>query len=336
MNHNELLPWHRPVFADLWARRDRLPHALLIHGKRGIGKARLASTVAQAVLCEAPTTTGACGSCSACSWFSSGSHPDARHVEPVNREQVEEEGGSAKKSMQIVVDQVRALSDFLNMSTHRGGWRPVVIQPAEALNASAANALLKNLEEPPPHTLFILVSHALHQVLPTIKSRCRLLPVPAPTRAEATDWLHGQGIDHAELAAAHTGDAPLLAVDLPVEDYWEQRRRFLKYLAAPRLDPLAGAEECQETGIPLALEWLQKWTYDVAARNLTGALKYNVDQADAVTRTAANCDPARVLRLHRELLRMQRHAHHPLNARLALEQLFMSYADAVTARPAVQ
>lgn len=251
----------------------------------------------------------------------------------MTEEQAEEEGASAKKTTQIVVEQVRALSDFLAVSTHRGGWRPVLLHPAEAMNASAANALLKNLEEPPPHTVFILVSHRLHQVLPTIKSRCQLLPLPAPTREEAAAWLKSHDVPQSDVAAAYTGGAPLTAVDLPTQDYWQQRQRFLKHLAGGRIDPLLAAEECQDAGIPLMLEWLQKWTYDIAARKLTGQLRYNVDYADAIGRLATASNPIRMLRFHRELVAMQRHAHHPLNARLFAEQVLMSYAEAAANKP---
>jgi DNA polymerase-3 subunit delta' len=326
-----ILPWHRAHFADLWTRRESLPHALLIHGKKGIGKLRFAETLARALLCEAPTAEGSCGNCPSCTWFTSGSHPDFRQLEPITEEK-EEEGPPAKKSPQIVVEQVRALSDFLSVSTHRGGWRPVLLQPAEGLNPSAANALLKSLEEPPARTLFIVVSHRVHQVLPTIKSRCQLLALPAPTRAQAAAWLKSEGVEQAELAAAHTGGAPLMATELPMEDYWEQRRRFLRLLAGGRVDPLSGADECQDAGIPLMLEWMQKWTYDVAVRKLVGEIRYNIDHEDAISRTASMCNPVRMMRFHRELVRMQRHAHHPLNARLFAEQLLMGYAEAAASR----
>ncbi|HWI14414.1 MAG TPA: DNA polymerase III subunit delta' [Burkholderiales bacterium] len=330
---SNILPWHSAAFATLWKGRDRLPHALLIHGKQGTGKLRFATALAHGLLCERPSPEGPCGVCPACRWTTASSHPDLRHVEPLAEEQDEEEGAPAKKkNMQIVVEQVRALSDFLTVSTHRGGWRPVLLHPAEALNPSAANALLKSLEEPPAQTLFILVSHRLHQVLPTIKSRCRLVPLPTPSRTAAAAWLKSEGVEQPELAAAHTGGAPLAAIDLPIADYWDQRRRFLRHVAVQRIDALTAADECQEVGIPLMLEWMEKWTYDIAALKMSGEVRYNIDHEEAITRLAAGCDELRMLRFHRELIRMQRHAHHPLNARLFAEQLMMSYAQAAASR----
>jgi len=329
-----VMPWHRAAFADVLGRKEKLPHALLLHGRRGIGKLHFGLALAQAVLCEAPALGDSCGACASCTWFQSGSHPDFRRLEPAEDSDPDDDGPRTKASTQIVIEQVRALSDFLFVSTHRGGWRPVLVHPAEALNPNAANALLKNLEEPPAHTLFILVTHRLHQLLPTIKSRCQLLPLPAPRAEDATAWLAEQGIDDAKLAAAHTGHAPLLAMELQGRDYWAQRKRFLGHLAAPQIDVLTAAEQCNEAGIPLLLEWLQKWTYDVASRQLTGVVRYNPDQEKALARVAAACSAVRMLRFHRELVRMQRHAQHPLNVRLFLEQLLFAYAEVASPRTA--
>ena len=328
-----VLPWHESEYAALWDRRERLPHALLIHGRQGTGKLRFATALAQALLCEKPGAGRACGACPSCNWFAGGSHPDFMHLEPVTEDSGEEEGATGKKRAQITVEQVRALSGFLSVSTHRGGWRPVLLHPAEGLNPSAANALLKSLEEPPARTIFILVGHRLHQVLPTIKSRCQLLPLASPSREEAGRWLDAQGVSNAGLASAYSGGAPLTALAPPSENFWEMRQRFVRHLAAPRLDPLSAADECQDAGIPLVLEWLQKWTYDIAACRLGAGLRYNVDQEAAISRLASGSDPIRVLRMHRELVRMQRHANHPLNARLFVEQVLMSYAEATAAGP---
>jgi DNA polymerase-3 subunit delta' len=327
------LPWHETAYGRLLRQRARLPHALLLHGRRGIGKLRFALAVAEALLCERPLEGGSCGGCAACAWTTSGTHPDLRRVEPAAEAELEaeQETRRGKASTQIVIEQIRGLADFLFIGAHRGGWRIVLVNPAEGLNMSAANALLKNLEEPPPQTLFLLVSHRLHALLPTIKSRCQLLPLPSPTVDEATQWLEAQGIEDAALAAAYTGQAPLLAIDLPVEDYWPQRKRFLDHLAT-EFDALSVAERSADAGIPLLLEWMQKWTYDLATRNILGKVRYNVDFEKAIAPLAGVCDPIRTLRFHRDVLRQQRHAEHPLNARLFLEHMLLSYADLIERR----
>src|SRR5690606_42152255 len=102
--------------------------------------------------------------------------------------------GAAKRapSKEIRVDQIRALESWFNTATHRGGWRVALLYPAQALNVISANALLKVLEEPPPHTVFLLVADAPDRLLPTLVSRCRRLPLPAPSSDDALQWLTEQ------------------------------------------------------------------------------------------------------------------------------------------------
>jgi DNA polymerase-3 subunit delta' len=234
------LPWQTP-FAMHWLQRQAsLPHALLIHGLSGTGKREFALAMAQALLCERRTPGSAdfaCGECDACHWSAVGNHPDLMHVRPAAlaaREGVDvagdesaldeppgEESSSAKKKLseELRVDQIRALEPWYHRATHRGGLRIVVLYPAEAMNAIAANALLKALEEPSPETLFLLVTDAPDRLLATILSRCQRLTIPMPTVTQSLSWLTQQGIEESDagqwLAAA--GDAPLRALALSVQ-----------------------------------------------------------------------------------------------------------------------
>ena len=95
-----------------------------------------------------------CGACASCRYAAAGQHPDLRVVEPVDVED-----GEAKPVEWIAVDRIRALTRWAELTSHRGGAKVASIAPAERMNAAAANALLKTLEEPPASTFFILVSH---------------------------------------------------------------------------------------------------------------------------------------------------------------------------------
>jgi len=166
---------HRAVelFTSAWSSR-RLHHAWLLAGPKGVGKATFARMAATRVLAEAagpavelpgletppehPVTR----------LLAAGSHPDFRHLERLERPT----GGLARN---ISVDQVRSLGDLLSVTPSLSPWRAMVIDSVDDLEASAANALLKMLEEPPANTLFFLVSHAPGRLLPTIRSRCRRL-----------------------------------------------------------------------------------------------------------------------------------------------------------------
>jgi len=305
--------------------KSTLPHALLLSGPRGIGKLAFARALSQGLLCETPAPRGsACGTCSGCLWFDAGTHPDYRQVEPAL---VESETEDAVKKTTISVEQVRALADFVNISSHRGGAKVIVIEPAEALNVNAANALLKSLEEPPSGTFFLLVSHRPHQLLPTIRSRCQSIALRAPDRAAAAAWLAQQGVQAAEVALAHVGNAPLLALELNASGYWGARTAFLNQLARPELDVFAAAQAAEGSPIPHVLAWLQKWSYDVAQHRAVGRVRYNPDYEKAIARASAAAKPLAVLRFNREMVKAQRNAQHPLNARLFVEDVLLMYRN---------
>jgi len=152
---------------------NRLHHALLLAGPNGIGKATLAFRLAFHLLSfprpeEAPPELLVPDPAS--SLFRSiaqGAHPSVLHLtRPAN------ERTKGYKSV-ITVDEIRRLSRFLSMTAHDGGWRIVIVDPADDLNTNAANALLKSLEEPPARTLFVLIAHSPGALLPTIRSRCQ-------------------------------------------------------------------------------------------------------------------------------------------------------------------
>jgi len=160
-------------------RRGALHHAYLFGGPEGVGKARAARLLAQAANCEgpgAPAQDDACGTCGPCRKIEKGVHPD---VVVLAEERVMakagrwEPKGGRTPSKDIVVDQVRDLVDHrLAMKRFEGRRRFVVIDPADAMNAQAQNALLKTLEEPPDDTTLVLVASSPDSLLPTIRSRC--------------------------------------------------------------------------------------------------------------------------------------------------------------------
>ena len=158
---------------DAW-RGGRMHHAWLLTGPRGLGKASVAEAAAKRVLAEAagPALTGAGldvpDDHRIAHLFAAGSHPDYRKLERLEKPT----SGLARN---ISVDQVRKLGEMLTMTPALSPWRVIVIDSVDDLEASAANALLKMVEEPPANTLFLLVSHNPGRLLPTIRSRCRRL-----------------------------------------------------------------------------------------------------------------------------------------------------------------
>jgi DNA polymerase III subunit delta' len=161
------------AFASAWKSR-RLHHAWLLAGPKGVGKATFAKSAATRILSEASGPAVDMPGLETppdhpmARLVAAGSHPDFRFLERLERPT----GGLARN---ISVDQVRSLGDLLAVTPSMSPWRAIVIDAADDLEPSAANALLKMLEEPPAKTLFFLVSHAPGRLLPTIRSRCRRL-----------------------------------------------------------------------------------------------------------------------------------------------------------------
>lgn len=306
-------PWNQPILDSLKAARERLPHALLVHGPRGVGKLGLAERLAQALLCEhADLPARPCGRCDACRWYLGGNHPDFRRVEPEAiakqppaTDEEGEEGSEAparrtkQPSIVIGVDQIRDLADFLNLRSHRGALRIALVHPAEDMNANAANALLKGLEEPPPGAMFILISHRPARLLPTIRSRCVAVPVPIPSRDVAVAWLKAQSAPDPERWLAFAGGAPVQALAYAAEAAgWD---RLLKSPAA--IDSRDDLERLAEV--------LQKIAYDRAFSAFGIAPKYRTGGP------AGNPAKARRwLAFARKMGENRALSRHPLNPRL--------------------
>ncbi len=328
-----IYPWQKTDWTRLQELRKRPPHGLLFKGAKGIGKLELAINFAQSLLCEHPDEAGfACGQCPSCHWFEQGSHPDFRLLQPEalsaeGEDSDDSKSSSGKKpSKQISVDQVRSLADFFGMSAHQGGRRVVVIHPAEAMNTNAANALLKNLEEPPQGLLFILVAHKPQQLLPTILSRCLSFVLPAPDAASAARWLAEQGVRNPAEALAASGFAPLQAVQLDEQLGSEERDKLLRAVRQPAaLDVFALAEALQKTEQVLVVQWLQQWCYDLGSMKLAGKLRYHLGEEAAIRKLVEPIEPLNLARMQKLLQSAKREAQHTLNPKLFLEALLLSY-----------
>ena len=277
-------------------------------GAKGIGKLDLAINFAQSLLCQRQDESGyACGKCPSCHWFEQGSHPDYRLLQPEalsleGEESDESKPVSGKKpSKQISVDQIRGLADFFGMSAHQGGRRVIVIHPAEAMNINAANALLKNLEEPPQGLLFILVSHKPQQLLPTILSRCVMITLSSPDEETATSWLSGQGVKNPAETLAVSGFSPLQAVQLDA-GLGEEHDKLLRAIRMPQdLDVFALAEALQKSEQMLVVQWLQQWCYDLSSMKLAGRLRYHPGEEAAIKKLVGPVAPLNLARMQKHL-----------------------------------
>lgn len=207
-------------------RQASLPPSLIFAGPRGVGKRLTATAVAQALNCLAPTGDDACGTCAACTRIARGVHPDVLVVEPG-------ESGAIK------IEQIRQVIDRTGYRPFEGKRRAVIIDDADALVSAAQNALLKTLEEPPPASIFILVTSRPDVLLATVRSRCPRLRFGPLSEQEVAAALRARGHSQAEaLAVAATSDGSLgRALDTSAGDLVEARAAAERVLVGAAATP---------------------------------------------------------------------------------------------------
>ncbi len=360
-----LPPWLGVPLAQ--ALRQQRGHALLITGPAGVGQFELSMALAEAWLCEsvsadpaadshaaAHAATGlntragatpprvACGHCASCHLLAVRAHPDLRVLLPDalrdalgwgadDAEGTADKASKAKPSKEIKVDAVRAAVGFAQSTSARGRGKVVLIHPAEQMNAIAANALLKTLEEPPGAARFILATAAPDALLPTIRSRCQAVPLALPDATVAATWLTGQGIEQAGVLLAGAGGQ--------VQDVLRWRELGVSaaaWSALPR--QLAGGEGgvLSVWPVPEAIAVLQKVCHDAMCIVVAATPRYFPEAAfgAAAGRTPSAGRSAALAPLSdwsRDLARLARHADHPVGVPLMLDALVAQAQSALAA-----
>jgi DNA polymerase-3 subunit delta' len=279
-----LAPWQqRPLQTALAAlMAGRLGHALLLGGAARLGKRAVADALAARLLCSTPGADGlACGHCRGCRLLAAGTHPDFLGIGLEVNEKTD------KLRSEVTIDQVRRLGRQFALTPQLGGAQVAVLDPADALNTSACNALLKTLEEPMPGRYLLMVSAHPARLPATIRSRCQRLEFRIPGRDEARQWLLAAGhaatqVD-AALEAAH--GHPGLAADWLADGSLELRRSVRADLAALAAGK-AGA-------LDVAARWLADERVELrlsfaadTARDLCGRLAGAVPMGEAAALTA--------------------------------------------------
>jgi len=311
--------WLAPAREQLAAavRHDRMAHAVLVQDAPGAGGAQLALWLAQLLLCIAPAANRPCGSCPACLGVREDRHPDFTRI------------GLIEESKQIRIEQARELSAHLALASHQGGYKVALIDPADALNWNAANALLKTLEEPPARTVLILVAQQPSRLPATLLSRCQRVRIRAPEREAALAWLSGSvGEGPWEAVLDVIGNAPLLAAGLEpraVLAIRDETLAGLRDLTARRADAAQLADAWSRSELALRLGCFENWLTERIRRAL-GAGTYSAEMRDGThtDRADPGSNVPRLFDLLDQLRALRAALATPVNRSLVLESLLRS------------
>ncbi len=365
MQVNQIAPWLQP----LWQGLDfaNFPNAILLHGQSGIGKFTFSVELAKALLCESSSTSKPCNQCEACHWFDTGNHPDFIALVPETHRKLlphadyegdespkrgkvarEDDGESSEKKEKknISIEETRSAIENLSIGTHRGGNRVILIYPLEMLRSDSANTLLKSLEEPPANTIFILLADRVDRVLPTIRSRCRLLTAPRPDRAQGLAWLKNQlgnvsglkiGDADIETIYDEQGGAPFSVLDSLIARHNKddkddltisiQASRYLLQSMAQgvKINWLDAAEKIHKAQFSYLLASMQRWISDLQSVAQGGDPRYFPKHLATLQGLSKMANVQKLLQFWKSLVQARRHENHPLANRIQLEALLSQY-----------
>lgn len=312
-----------------------LPNALLFTGIEGTGKKTAALTFAQACNCqtlglfsdpgpEPPLPLEAiepCGRCRACRKILSDAHPDLIRVKPDGE--------------MIKVDQVRALCGILARKPREAARRVVIISDAHKFNTEAANTLLKTLEEPPDHTLFILTARQAADILPTIVSRCQQVRFNPISRPVLESWLVSRmscPAPEARVIAAMAGGSLVQAERMAQKDWMNRRNWVLGEMEAlpsgSVADCLAFAETLakRKDGVQSAFEIMKNWLRDIALYPAHPDNLILTDRAAAIAEASRRIPPETLIRRFKAIEKAERDIKANANLRITLEALILFLA----------
>ncbi|MDC1288341.1 hypothetical protein N8198_10695 [Gammaproteobacteria bacterium] len=322
-----LFPWQSAVLERALALKheNRLPHAVMLETASDYQMADLARYLSMFLLCDQPQNLSLCGTCEACRMMSASTYADFSQVT------LEVDDKSKKLSKNIKIEQIRNLIHELHLTRKYDRLKIAVIFPAEAMNKSSANALLKTLEEPAAGVLLLLITRNPGRIPITLRSRCQSWTIDPADAHASLEWLADQGID-AEVAAQYlqyAGGDPLLAVHLQQQNYAQRVETFKSGLAAFLRGRLSASELCKD---------LFSGEISITRRLIEMTLKAYCYKACGLDSTAQRTSPAEQDKA-RDLLDLQRRAQQQLQVeennldfQLQLEDVLISLKQILTRR----
>ncbi len=326
-------------------RKGKIPHALLFTGIEGLGKKEAANVFAMACNCLATEFSNQpvsgkgidhkmedgpaspCGRCKSCKKIISGNHPDVISIEP--------------DRAHIRIGQIRDLCQMLAMKPYEARHRVVIISDAHALNPEAGNSLLKVLEEPPDRTVLVLTAHHLHDLLPTIASRCQHIRFNPISHEVLTDFLvakEGISAREADLLATLAKGSLTRALSLVATGWFEQRAWILRVMekgtsSQSTLDRvttlLAFSEKLaqKKDRVESTLEILRIWFRDLMIYQLSPDMVVNKDLSHTLKRISEETAMDDLLSAYDAVQSAQEKINGNANPRLTLDVMMMKLTE---------
>ncbi|MCX8514695.1 MAG: AAA family ATPase [Burkholderiales bacterium] len=318
MENKELFKWQQQEFIQLNKMTNKqMPQAILLYGEKGIGKKTFAYNWIQSILCGNRNSYGLyCNQCNSCKLFNNLSHPDFFNI------------GQNEDEVMISVATIRKAIDFISTSSHISKYKLILVEDSSRLNLSAANALLKIMEEPTAHALFVLVSNNINSILPTITSRCFKFQLKKPENAVAIEYLQQQKIDNLTFWLNFSNNCPLIETKLNTE----QINLFIKVLSNPNIDDIyifSSEFDGKTIAFSFILEFFHKWICDLIAYNVTNQIIYFKEYTTNFESLKAKIKVKKIFQLQERLLFLISWDKHSLNYKLQIENFLFQYYNAL-------
>lgn len=319
-----LLPWQQQNWQQLnhYLQQNRIPQALLISGVRGIGKSNLARQFAYALLCPNRNSDGInCGTCTYCALIKAGTHPDFIEITLEEDKKV------------ITINQIRSLIIDSYLKPQFQNYRVIVIQPADAMTISAANAFLKSLEEPQERTACILLTDKPNNLTATIRSRCQKIVASPPDVHSLDIWLHANNlvinaasyinlVKSSILTLKHLEDSTVLKQRLECFNDW-------MVLAMEQANPaLVAAKWAAYPEIEL-LDWILSWVVDIIKSDYRVQIEiaYNQDFIISLQKFSQKIGQAELYELYNQVLGYRQQLSTQLNFQMMLEDILICWQE---------
>jgi len=303
---------------------------MLLLGNQGLGKAEFANAMAHAVLCQQPGADHqACGRCKSCKLLAAGTHPDLYQLKPT----APPTSKSKNPVLSIRIDDIRALCNKLNQTSQFGGYRVAILDQAELLTISAANSLLKTLEEPGQNVLMLLVTSRPHRLPVTIRSRSQLLRFTDPDENQALDWLQsnqqGEAVTEIQLRQAlkHAYGSPLAALEHLQDADRQQLLAEAMTAAVSGKNTLDYAAELAKFAKIQTLESMLSWASDLTRLRTCGPDTEIINESHRakLQAMAEKVNQQRLFRFHEQLNFNLLHSSIAVNEQLLWENLLLSW-----------